>query len=79
MFKIITNSYHQVMNISIWLGGNISSRYIDEIVARDTMEDLINGNPYLNSDSNSGSINAYQDVASWGIGQGKLKPIIWSD
>ncbi len=75
--SINTNGYPQLRGFAIWLGGQVGGNYIDEINARNVLENLINSNTYLNSQSSSGTIKTYHTIAAWGVSEGMKTPIQW--
>jgi hypothetical protein len=75
---IDTNGYPQVLRYSITIGGWCASGKIDEFTARQTIEQLIKGNPYLNSKNSSGSLTTYLSGAMASFSKGLDMPLEWN-
>ena len=56
---INTNGYPQVLKYSYTMGGYCATGKIDEAVAKETLQQLIISNQYLNSKNSSGTISTY--------------------
>ena len=75
---IDTNGYPQVLKYSYTIGGWCASGKIDEFTARQTIEQLIKGNPYLNSKNSSGSLTTYLSGAMASFSKGLDMPLEWN-
>ena len=75
---IDTNGYPQVLRYAITIGGWCASGKIDEFTARQTIEQLIKGNPYLNSKNSSGSLTTYLSGAMASFSKGLDMPLEWN-
>lgn len=75
---IDTNGYPQVLKYSYTIGGWCASGKIDEFIARQTIEQLVKGNPYLNSRNSSGSLTTYLSGAMASFSKGLDMPLEWN-
>ncbi|MDB4174830.1 hypothetical protein N9766_00550 [Flavobacteriaceae bacterium] len=75
---IDTNGYPQVLRYAITIGGWCASGKIQEAVAKETIQQLINSNQYLNSKDSSGSINTYLTGAMASFNKGLENPLEWN-
>jgi len=75
---INTNGYPQVLKYSYTMGGYCATGKIDEAVAKETLQQLINSNQYLNSKESSGSINTYLTGAMASFNKGLENPLEWN-
>jgi len=75
---IDTNGYPQVLKYAHTIGGWSASGKIQEAVAKETIQQLINSNQYLNSKDSSGSINTYLTGAIASFNKGLENPLEWN-
>ena len=75
---IDTNGYPQVLKYSYTIGGWCASGKIDEFVARQTIEQLVKVNQYLNSKNSSGSLTTYLSGAMASFSKGLDMPLEWN-
>ena len=75
---IDTNGYPQVLKYSYTIGGWCASGKIDEFTARQTIEQLIKNNQYLNSKNSSGSLTTYLSGAMASFSKGLDMPLEWN-
>ena len=75
---IDTNGYPQVLKYAHTMGGWSASGKIQEAVAKETIQQLINSNQYLNSKDSSGSINTYLTGAMASFNKGLENPLEWN-
>ena len=76
--SIDTNGYPQVLKYSYTIGGWCASGKIDEFVARQTIEQLVKVNQYLNSKNSSGSLTTYLSGAMASFSKGLDMPLEWN-
>ena len=60
------------------MGGYCATGKIDKTVAKETIQQLIIGNQYLNSKSSSGSISTYISGAMASFEKGLDMPLEWN-
>ena len=75
---IDTNGYPQVLKYAHTIGGWSASGKIQEAVAKETIQQLINSNQYLNSKNSSGSISTYISGAMASFEKGLDMPLEWN-
>jgi len=74
---INTNGYPQVLKYSYTMGGYCATGKIDEAVAKETLQQLIISNQYLNSKNSSGTISTYISGAMASFEKGLDMPLEW--
>tara|TARA_B100000795_G_scaffold45793_1_gene30099 strand:+ start:251 stop:1078 length:828 start_codon:yes stop_codon:yes gene_type:complete len=75
---IDTNGYPQVLKYAHTIGGWSASGKIQEAVAKETIQQLINSNQYLNSKDSSGSLTTYLTGAIASFNKGLENPLEWN-
>ena len=75
---INTNGYPQVLKYSYTMGGYCATGKIEESLAKETIQQLINSNQHLNSKESSGSINTYLTGAMASFNKGLENPLEWN-
>ena len=75
---IDTNGYPQVLKYAHTMGGYCATGKIEESLAKETIQQLINSNQYLNSKDSSGSINTYLTGAIASFNKGLENPLEWN-
>jgi hypothetical protein len=75
---IDTNGYPQVLKYAHTIGGYCATGKIDEAVAKETLQQLIISNQYLNSKNSSGSISTYISGAMASFEKGLDMPLEWN-
>ena len=75
---INTNGYPQVLKYSYTMGGYCATGKIDEAVAKETLQQLIISNQYLNSKNSSGTISTYISGAMASFEKGLDMPLEWN-
>ena len=75
---INTNGYPQVLKYSYTMGGYCATGKIDKTVAKETLQQLINSNQYLNSKDSSGSLETYLTGAMASFNKGLENPLEWN-
>ena len=76
--SIDTNGYPQVLKYAHTIGGWSASGKIQEAVAKETIQQLINSNQYLNSKDSSGSLTTYLTGAIASFNKGLENPLEWN-
>ena len=76
--SIDTNGYPQVLKYSYTMGGYCATGKIDKTVAKETIQQLIISNQYLNSKNSSGSIGTYISGAMASFEKGLDMPLEWN-
>jgi len=76
--SIDTNGYPQVLKYSYTMGGYCATGKIDKTVAKETIQQLIISNQYLNSKNSSGSISTYLSGAMASFEKGLDMPLEWN-
>jgi hypothetical protein len=75
---IDTDGYPQVLKYAHTIGGWSASGKIQEAVAKETIQQLINSNQYLNSKESSGSLETYLTGAIASFNKGLENPLEWN-
>jgi hypothetical protein len=75
---IDTNGYPQVLKYAHTIGGWSASGKIQEAVAKETIQQLINSNQYLSSKESSGSLETYLKGAMASFNKGLENPLEWN-
>ena len=75
---IDTNGYPQVLKYAHTMGGYCATGKIEESLAKETIQQLINSNQYLNSKNSSGSISTYLSGAIASFNKGLETPLEWN-
>ena len=75
---IDTNGYPQVLKYAHTMGGYCATGKIEESLAKETLQQLINSNQYLNSKESSGSLETYLKGAMASFNKGLENPLEWN-
>ena len=75
---INTNGYPQVLKYSYTMGGYCATGKIEESLAKETLQQLINSNQYLSSKESSGSLETYLKGAMASFNKGLENPLEWN-
>tara|TARA_B110000503_G_scaffold50514_1_gene81789 strand:+ start:28 stop:804 length:777 start_codon:yes stop_codon:yes gene_type:complete len=75
---IDTNGYPQVLKYAHTIGGYCATGKIKESLAKETLQQLINSNQYLNSKESSGSLETYLKGAMASFNKGLENPLEWN-